>query len=486
MADYYPLLVRAISSLPQKTGEGRRAVYDRARTALMRQLRGVDPPLPEGEITRERMSLEEAIRRVEAEYAQQDNAPPDDEDGDAAPAAPPAAPRHEPPRPEPARHEPARHEPARPEPARHEPPPRPSAEGPAAKPFAAPRGRLDPLPEEPAAETPDDEEEAPPPARADRRLPPRPRDPEEDADTEARPPRRGEVRSRGAGAAAPRLPSRDEPARPSVKKFVMWTLVALLVLGGIAFAVVNRDMILGGSGEQRPASSAPAASGSADQPKSADRMAATGDAARRAPSTAPRAAAGTAARAVLLEETPGGAQPQTFEGTVSWKTETVNAGPGLPPDIGLRGDVVIPERKMSMSFVLRRNTDQTLPASHTIELGFKLPDDFPFGGIANVDGVRLTPSPQAIGSPLAGLAVRVNPTLFLVGLSEKSADRQRNVTLLQAYPWIVAMVSYTNGKKALLAFEKGTAGDQAFNDAFSAWGELIQRPPAQPPAQNGN
>lgn len=73
MADYYPLLVRAISSLPQKTGEGRRAVYDRARTALMRQLRGVDPPLPEGEITRERMSLEEAIRRLEADYAQQDN-----------------------------------------------------------------------------------------------------------------------------------------------------------------------------------------------------------------------------------------------------------------------------------------------------------------------------------------------------------------------------------------------------------------------------
>jgi hypothetical protein len=175
-----------------------------------------------------------------------------------------------------------------------------------------------------------------------------------------------------------------------------------------------------------------------------------------------------------------------FEGTVVWKTETVNAGPGLPPDIGLRGDVVIPERKINMSFVLRRNTDQTLPASHTIEIGFRLPDDFPFGGVSNVDAVRMKPNQQALGTPLAGLAVRVNPTLFLVGLSEKAADRQRNVTLLQAYPWLDALITYTNNKKAVLAFEKGPAGEQAFNDAFSAWGELLQRPPAQAaPQQNG-
>ncbi|MFG1299423.1 hypothetical protein V5F49_06455 [Xanthobacter sp. V3C-3] len=453
MADYYPLLVRAISSLPQKTGEGRRAVYDRARTALMRQLRGVDPPLPEGEITRERMSLEEAIRRVEAEYAQQDNAAPEpDEDDDAVEEV--AAPAPVPPRP-----------PAFEPPARPFTPPRPAAE---AEPARAP---------EPA-----EADAAEPPARSERRLPPRPRDADEDADGEARPPRRGEVRSRGSGG--PRLPARGETTRPSVKKFVLWTVAALLVLGGIAFAVVNRDLILGGSGDQRPA--APAVSGSAEQPKSADRISAnSGDAARRAPSQAPRATGSNTARAVLMEETPGGAQPQTFEGTVTWKTETVNAGPGLPPDIGLRGDVVIPERKIAMSFVLRRNTDQTLPASHTIELGFKLPDDFPFGGIANVEGVRMKPNQQALGTPLAGLAVRVNPTLFLVGLSEKTADRQRNVTLLQAYPWMDVLIAYTNSKKALLAFEKGPAGEQAFNDAFSAWGELLQRPPAQPATQNG-
>ena len=53
------------------TGEGRRALYERARTRLLAQLRGLNPPLSESEITRERLALEEAVRKVEAEAARQ-------------------------------------------------------------------------------------------------------------------------------------------------------------------------------------------------------------------------------------------------------------------------------------------------------------------------------------------------------------------------------------------------------------------------------
>jgi hypothetical protein len=71
MADYYPLIKRAIAGLdPSAPGESRRALYERARSALIAQLRGLDPPLTESEITRERLSLEEAVRKVEAEAAQ--------------------------------------------------------------------------------------------------------------------------------------------------------------------------------------------------------------------------------------------------------------------------------------------------------------------------------------------------------------------------------------------------------------------------------
>jgi hypothetical protein len=75
MADYYPLIARAIAGLDSTaTGEQRRALYERARSALIAQLRGVQPPLSESDITRERLTLEEAIRKVEQEWAQRGRA----------------------------------------------------------------------------------------------------------------------------------------------------------------------------------------------------------------------------------------------------------------------------------------------------------------------------------------------------------------------------------------------------------------------------
>src|SRR5438309_1251963 len=88
MADYYPLVAKAVAGLEKNTGEGRRLLYERARTALVAQLRGMnDPPLTEAEITRERLALEEAIRKVEAEAARRGRDVPRAEPAAAKPDA---------------------------------------------------------------------------------------------------------------------------------------------------------------------------------------------------------------------------------------------------------------------------------------------------------------------------------------------------------------------------------------------------------------
>ncbi len=67
MADYRELLRKAIDALPENTGANRRAVYEKARTALVAQLRAIEPPLPAREITTHRLALEDCIREVEHE-----------------------------------------------------------------------------------------------------------------------------------------------------------------------------------------------------------------------------------------------------------------------------------------------------------------------------------------------------------------------------------------------------------------------------------
>ncbi len=67
MADYYPLIARAVAKLPENTAAARRELYDRARNALVKQLRGQTPTLSKSQVSQEQESLEQAIRKVETE-----------------------------------------------------------------------------------------------------------------------------------------------------------------------------------------------------------------------------------------------------------------------------------------------------------------------------------------------------------------------------------------------------------------------------------
>ncbi len=70
MADYQSLLTRAVANLPpSSTPAARQAIYERARKALVTQLRSLRPPLPESDIAREETALDKAIEAVEAKFA---------------------------------------------------------------------------------------------------------------------------------------------------------------------------------------------------------------------------------------------------------------------------------------------------------------------------------------------------------------------------------------------------------------------------------
>jgi hypothetical protein len=73
MADYQPLLDRAVANLPStSTVATRRAIYERARKAQLAQLGTVRPPLTESDIAREEEALDQAIALVEAKFGSTD------------------------------------------------------------------------------------------------------------------------------------------------------------------------------------------------------------------------------------------------------------------------------------------------------------------------------------------------------------------------------------------------------------------------------
>ena len=530
MADYYPLIARAIAGLdPSAPGESRRALYERARAALIAQLRSVQPPLSESEITRERLSLEEAVRKVESEAAQRArdasraggdrarsgdafraNARPNARPGETAPPSTSQGPRLRPPSPQ------ARNE--RPPPGQEDrqdqrPPRNLRADAPptSARPPSQPQVPM------PDPQLPPTRERAGAPRRGpDNSAPQAPgvrgfRDIAADADDLGRAAAQANraarktyanvpspspefdrlepsMEDRGADpetpysydesvdeaeryaqpSPRPRLAPDREPKRRGRTGAVFPFKSAIAV--GIVLILVGAAILWGKSAvtavsglfKPQPSVEAPKDASPLSKPKIPDRVGQPSSTEQLAP---------VAQRVVLYDEDPSDPKGMQYVGSVIWRTEQIKASAGQKADIAVRADVDIPDRKFKMTISFRRNTDSSLPASHTAELTFILPPDFSGGGVGNVPGILMKSNEQARGTPLAGLAVKVTDGFFLVGLSNVDADRQRNLQLLKERSWFDVPLVYVNQRRAIIAIEKGAPGERAFNDAFAAWGE---------------
>ncbi len=66
MTHYYPVIARCVADLDDSV-TARHEFYWLARAELAVQLCGLDPPIAQSKMIRERLALDEAIRKVEAE-----------------------------------------------------------------------------------------------------------------------------------------------------------------------------------------------------------------------------------------------------------------------------------------------------------------------------------------------------------------------------------------------------------------------------------
>jgi hypothetical protein len=501
VTDYYALIAQAVGGLDQNTGKARRGLYERARASQVTQLRALRPTLSESAIAKERLSLESAIRKVETDAARKSGTKPRKTRPDIAP-----------PRPSTACTDSEPSEQIRPKDSpvafRETETPRPASPLPRRLPRwltgKRARGFSDAVKEvqrldttAKAAQDGSDRSEEPSPSQicppanggsslasdaesaADAHL--------STADDKARQPlgRREPSYELDEDQAAPHagrhLPEAMEDEHPqplpprSYQKLVR-PVVTLLILASLAATIswqwpqVNQlyRSVAQIVAKQQPTQTAPQ---TASQSKFQGRVPQEQNTAQGLATRRPdgQASPTVAQRVVLYEEDSSDSQGKRYFGLVTWRTETVSPGPSSASELAVRAEVKIPERQTTMTWLLRRNVDHALAASHTVEIVFNLPAGFAGGGVASVPGIMMKQSEQAPGTPLAKLAVKATNSVFTIELSGFDADVQRNVQLLKESRWLDIPIVYVNGTRAIMAIEKGSPGDRAFVEAFAAW-----------------
>lgn len=480
MADFDAILRKALASRPGAPGEERRKIYERARQALIRQLTGFEPPLPPEDISRQRLALESAIRKVESEVAANGGVLP----GTTVPTPAPAPPTPAPAPPV------SRATPTAPAPAAAAPqaPPRPVM-----PPVSAPQA-----PQAPARPV------APPPVVAEPPAPVAPppslreREPIPSLNTPAPtfgapvPPEPQFVDDPQSGDLPDFEPERSQPVPDTPKKKssvgLIIGMIALLLAAGGGFAAYQGgylDQYLNMSDDgtevavEQPLEQAPEVrTVGSDPTQSSERLLPDNQGAveetptepaepqTAQPDTTPAAGNGlpVSQSAILYEE---GLTPEadgfTAAGRTIWRLDESGSSPVIA------GTVEVPDRGITMNIRISLNVDDALPATHLIEFAFQFSEAFPAEGISELVGVVVKPEEQSGGDPLRGAIVDLGGGVFWQALAAGEADRAVNVPLLRDGAWFDLPLLYADNRRAIITFEKGQDGANVFAQALNAW-----------------
>jgi hypothetical protein len=576
MADYHSLLMRAVANLPNSgTPATRGAIYERARKALLEQLRSLRPPLPESDITREETALDAAIAEIEKRHAPQDPGPPlasptptsalAGKPGPAPRAAPPppqfstvqrpsaptapgpaapsarsptqtgapgqagtapampvqgAAPR--PPLPTQGKTQPA----GSPQPAPTPVAGRPAASAPtvasparsqlaaamANQPSSVSRtGRVAP----PVGATDGKDEGLPGLAALDPAKAVRPNKTDDGNAFEAPPVVASRQDEPGQWADAPEvaaefdrpgLATRPEaemqrPVAPGAEaakpKPLLW--IAAAVVLGIVLAVAGAAILMRQKPQDlaiKPPVEAPQPAPPETSAKIAERVqtptpAPAAPASSAPPTTAPPGPQGAAAPATSTPEAPaqptqsaapapsaGRAamliasadnpqKPAVSLGSTVWSL--IPPAPNQPATVAVKAEADIPDLKMHATMTLRKNTDPTLQATHTIDLKFSFAEGAPIAGFKDVGLPQMRKEDSTAAEALTSVKVKISDTYFLIALAKGEADIARNLDLMQTRSWFDFPLLLNDDRIAKIVFQKSTEGQAMLEKAFEAW-----------------
>ena len=117
---------------------------------------------------------------------------------------------------------------------------------------------------------------------------------------------------------------------------------------------------------------------------------------------------------------------------------------------------------------MQRAPDQQGAISHFVEFRFTNANRAPTDAVENIVGILMKIDELSRGLELVGQIVRVQPGVFLMGLSGAEADARRNLALLRDRTWLDIPIVFKDGSRSILAIEKGSTGQTAVNEMLTS------------------
>ena len=136
----------------------------------------------------------------------------------------------------------------------------------------------------------------------------------------------------------------------------------------------------------------------------------------------------------------------------------------------IKGEIELPDAGLNAEFIVRRNSDATFPASHTLNLRF-IPVSKDAPTVKSVALPEFRDDPLVKGPALQGVNATVQDNEFLVALFNVEPVQSTNIELLKRPGWLDFELRFADGRRGELVFEKGAAGERAFRSAFASWGQ---------------
>ena len=166
----------------------------------------------------------------------------------------------------------------------------------------------------------------------------------------------------------------------------------------------------------------------------------------------------------LYDRQADGSLGEAQAGSVTWRF-TTDAADG----VSLVGHVAVPARGLDMTLSFRKNDDDSLPASHLIEVVQTDAPSAPGGQIANIDMPLAAPRAGDAMRPLLGATAKIDDGDFWIALSPLPQDVLDNLGLMRRAQAFLLPLTYASGQRGLLVVTKGPPGERLVRRALLAW-----------------